>query len=134
MRPETIARTYKVPSQTLESVHNICERQGVKLSDVVRRYIQFVVRTRGESLRSAPRPESAQLNVRMPFDLAHSFSHVCKQSGSGTSTTMTSFLKEIVQLNRIPDELLQETEEDVREYIRKERARLDLLEAQFGKQ
>ncbi|QZE56225.1 hypothetical protein MPK67_gp027 [Erwinia phage pEa_SNUABM_32] len=133
MRPETIARTYRVPSQTLETVHNICERQGVRLSDIVRRYAQFVVRTRGEFLRSAPRPESSQLNVRMPFDLAHSFSLVCKQSGSGTNTTVTSFLNEIVQLNRIPEELLQESAEDVREYIRKERARLDTLEAQLGK-
>ena len=133
MRPETIARTYKVPRRTLELVHNICERQNVKLSDVVRRYAQHVVRTKGEFLRTVTRHETAQLNVRMPFDVAHSFGLVCRRVGSGSSTAMCDLMNEIIRLNGIPDELLQETEEDVRDYIRRERERLDLLEHQLGK-
>lgn len=87
----------------------------------------------GEFLRTAVRHETSQLNVRMPFDVAHSFGTVCRNAGSGSSNAMCDLLNEIIQLDRIPEELLQETEEDVREYIRTERERLATLEAQLGK-
>ncbi len=132
MRPENINRTFRVPAKLLDSAHAVCADNNVKLSTVIRRYAQQTVRTAGSELITAPCEKFSQLNVRMPFDLAHSFSQTCRDVGRGSSTAVTDLLIVIAENKAIPDELMQDNIDDMREYIRKERARLDALEEQLG--
>ncbi|QYW03330.1 hypothetical protein pEaSNUABM34_00028 [Erwinia phage pEa_SNUABM_34] len=132
MRPENISRTYRVGQSDLEKAHNVCGENNVTLSDVVRRYIERIVLTEGEFLMSERKhvPES-QLNVRLPFYIAHSFASVCKSRDTLASKTILNFVRNIALSGTIPEELKYASDTELRAYITSERSRLDALEAKL---